>query len=280
MAVAASILAVIVLGWRLANRNSTTGKPVAVNVNKGVSDHPSVVRTLSNTTDKPKLLVLPDGSEVRLCSNSIISYNEPFTGQKRDITLVGKARFKVAKDKTRPFTVFSGDISTTALGTRFTVTAFENGENIVVRLYEGKVVVKSAASAKRKLKNDFYLLPGNELVYDNNSLTAKIRTFRTQVNAVVKNSNKKETLPIENPSVPHLGKGTWYMFNNQPLWQVFDQLEDMFKVDIVYRKKDISKSYFIGTFNITDSLDDVLKQIAGLNNLKVVKKNNKIIISR
>ncbi|MCW3107874.1 MAG: FecR family protein [Segetibacter sp.] len=280
IAVAASILVVIALGWRLANYNAIVEKPLAVNVNKEIPEKPSSIRTRFNTTDKPIVLVLQDGSEVKLYGKSKISYEEPFTGNKRDISLVGKANFKVAKDKTKPFTVFSGDLATTALGTQFTVTAFKNGKNIIVRLYEGKVVVKSSASAKRKFRNDYYLLPGHELVYDNQSLTATIRTFRIEVNLVTKNNNKKETVPIDNPSVPKLGNGTWYMFNNQPLPQVLDQLEGMFNVDIVYSKKDLSKIYFIGTFNIADSLDDILKQIADLNDLKVIKKNNKIIISK
>lgn len=85
-------------------------------------------------------------------------------------------------------------------------------------------------------------------------------------------NNKREPILIDNPSVPKLGRGSWYMFNNQPLEQVFNQLEGMFNVDIAYTRKDISKIYFIGTFNTSDSLDDILKQISVLNNLKVTKR--------
>jgi transmembrane sensor len=117
-------------------------------------------------------------------------------------------------------------------------------------------------------------------VYDNQNLTATVRKFSTETTGAAKTINKKERGLIDHPSVPNLGKGSWYMFNNQPLEDVFKQLEDMFKVDIVYSKQDIAKSYFIGSFNIAESLDDVLKQIAIANNLKVTRKNNKVIISR
>jgi len=277
-AVAASILFVIAVGWRLATNNASIEKPLALNNNGEIHSKAPFIRCQLNTTDKPTQLVLQDGSEVKLYAKSMISYHEPFTGNKRDITLTGKASFKVAKDKTKPFTVFSGDISTTALGTQFTVTAYGKDKNIIVRLYEGKVVVKSANSAKRKLEKDFYLLPGQELVYDKKNLTAKVRTFREEGSPVVKNENKKETYPADNPSVPNLGNGTWYMFNNQPLEQVFDQLEAMFDTEIDYTAKDVSKIYFIGTFNKSDSLDSILKQIIELNNLKIVKKNNSYII--
>ncbi|HEX8677818.1 MAG TPA: FecR family protein, partial [Segetibacter sp.] len=257
-AVAASIIVVIALGWRVANNNDATiGNSLAVKVNSEKYSPASFVQSQYNTTDKVKQLVLQDGSGVRLFRKSRISFFKPFINNNRNITLVGKATFRVAKDKAKPFTVFSGDISTTALGTQFTVTAFEKDQNIIVRLYEGKVLVKSGNNAKRKLKN-FYLLSGQELVYDNKNLIAKVRTFRREDNPVGKN-NKREPIPIDNPSVPKLGKGSWYMFNNQPLEQVFNQLESMFNVDIVYTRKDISKIYFIGTFNITESLEGILK---------------------
>ena len=70
------------------------------------------------------------------------------------------------------------------------------------------------------------------------------------------------------------------MFNNQSLSHVFDQLSGMFNEEIVYSKKDFSKIYFIGTFNIADSLDNILKQIASLNNLKVTRANKQVIISK
>jgi transmembrane sensor len=70
------------------------------------------------------------------------------------------------------------------------------------------------------------------------------------------------------------------MFNNQPLEQVFKQLEDLFHVEIVYSKKDISKIYFISTFRNSDSLDSILNQIGRLNNLKVTRKNDKFIITK
>jgi hypothetical protein len=70
------------------------------------------------------------------------------------------------------------------------------------------------------------------------------------------------------------------MFNNQPLAQVFKQLEEMYSVEIVYAEADIQKMYFIGKFSKSDSVSAILKQIASLNNLTVIKQDNKFIISK
>jgi ferric-dicitrate binding protein FerR (iron transport regulator) len=278
-AVAASIVIVLVLGLVVNNSSTNTEKPVAYNTNKEARSTLSNVRYEINKGEKVRSITLPDGSEVKLFSNSQINFAAQFNGNKRDITLSGKARFKVAKDETKPFTVISGAISTTALGTEFTVTAYESHKNISVRLFEGKVVVKSSILARRMLSHNFYLLPGQEFIYSNLSSTGKVKSF-SRVNNLVKKSTKKEATLVDNPSFPSLGSGSWYMFNNQPLAEVFDQLEQLFDVDIIYLRKEVSKMYFIGSFNITDSLEDILSQIARINALEVSKRDNKFFISK
>lgn len=274
--VAASVLVLIALGWRLINNNATLEKPVT-EVNRKMHSEAPYIRDRINTTDRPQQLVLQDGSEVKLYSNSMISYHEPFIDNKRNITLTGKADFKVAKDKTKPFTVFSGDISTTALGTRFTVTAFKKDKSITVRLFEGKVLVKSVDSAKTKLKDEYYLLPGQELIYNNTARTVNVRSFRENTRTV---NSKKDNPSADILTIPNHNKGSWFMFNNQSLERVFDELGNIYEVDIKYNKRDVYNRYFIGKFDRRDSVENIITQIAALNNLKVIKKDNQFIITR
>jgi hypothetical protein len=74
----------------------------------------------------------------------------------------------------------------------------------------------------------------------------------------------------DDPSLPK-NKGSWYMFNNQPLSEVFDQLGSMYNVEITYNKKEIANIYFIGSFEKTDSIGKILSKIAITNNLKITK---------
>jgi ferric-dicitrate binding protein FerR (iron transport regulator) len=234
-----------------------------------------------NTTDSSKYLILQDGTGVLVHPKSEITYHKPFVGNRREITLIGKADFTVPKNKTKPFTVLSGDLSTTALGTHFTVTAYGHEKSIVVTLYEGKVVVKSGSGTKRKLERDFYLVPGDELVYNNRSITASIHKFENKNDFPPKRLNNAHGKQlVDNPSLPSIRKGTWYMFNNQPLNKVYDQLEVIYGIDIVYKKSEVSRIYFIGPFNVTDSLEAVLTKISGINNLKVIKANKGFVITK
>jgi len=260
---------------------------------KKIHDKPSVARASKektnkvlavlthqvNNSGKPRRLLLKDGSTIILSDKSELSYQEPFTGNRRGITLKGGASFAVAEDKTRPFTVFSGDISTTVLGTVFTVTAFENTRDIIVRLYDGKVVVKPVARLLTKAMKDFFLLPGQELIYNNFSSTAKLRKFKVDNTAAVNKPARIGQEP-DMPSIPFHEEGSWYMFNNQSLVQVFKELEMMYDVKIVYPKSAVRNKYFIGTFQKTDSVETVLKKMALPNDFKVEKKNNTFIISK
>jgi transmembrane sensor len=276
-AVAASVLLLITIGYKWWGNDKSSTSPVVATAEKGNTAN-VVVRHEINTTGKAQRIVLADSSEILLDPLSEITWNEPFTNNKRDIVLKGSARFSVAKDKTRPFTVISGHLATTALGTQFIVTAFEQDEFITVQLYEGSVVVKPADSTHTKLKKDFYLMPGEELLYSNKQNTASVRRFMSD-NSTAKKATPEEHSTADQPSLP-ADKGSWYMFNNQPLAQVFKQLEEMYGVEIVYTETEIEKMFFIGKFSKNDSLSTILNQIASLNDLTVSIHSNTYIITK
>lgn len=85
-------------------------------------------------------LTLQDGSRVILNSGSTLRYVKNFEKDRRELFLVGEAFFEVAKDSLRPFIVKTGQVTTTALGTSFNITAYE-GEPLDVALLTGRVNV-------------------------------------------------------------------------------------------------------------------------------------------
>jgi transmembrane sensor len=276
VAIAASVLLVVGLGWKLLVQNKQEA-PVAINHKKTVDSVLAIMRHEVNTTGKEKRIQLYDGSLIVLAAGSEIKYREPFINS-RDITLIGKAYFKVAKDKTRPFTVISGDISTTALGTEFTVTTLKDHKRIIVRLYEGKVVVRPVDKANRKFKNDVYLLPGQEFVYGSKT-TVKAKAFKLN-NAAEPEDIINNELYRDDPSIPENAEGSWYMFNNESLGQVLNQLAGMYNVQIIYDQNDVENIYFTGKYSRSDSLQSILDQIGVLHNLKIIKKDSAFIISK
>lgn len=95
-------------------------------------------------------IILEDGSNVELNAKSRIRVH--FADHTRDVDLLeGQALFHVAPDKTRPFTVKSGDTRVRAVGTQFDV--YRRASETTVTVVEGKVAVL-LAEAPQSPKTD------------------------------------------------------------------------------------------------------------------------------
>ena len=121
-------------------------------------------------------------------------------------------------------------------------------------------------------------MPGQAFVYDNGEI-AKVKEFK--INGIVAPEQIiKQELPLDNPAIPENTKDSYFMFNNQSLDQVFENLAGLYHVKINFNKNDVKDLYFIGKYNSSDSLETILKRIATLNDLTVIKKDNAYYISK
>jgi ferric-dicitrate binding protein FerR (iron transport regulator) len=261
-AAAASICLLIIISWQWLYKtpHSNIAK---TNINHAIQDslHHEI-----NTTGKEKKLTLPDGTHILLADQSALTWREPFT-HNRAISMTGKAFFQVTSDHLHPFTVISGDISTTVLGTSFDVNTFND---ITVRLYSGKVMITS--SNRDRMKNNVYLSPGQEFIYGKQII---VRSFLQNMSSITKDNH-----PAEDPYIANGEESNWYMFNNQSLEEVLNQLEALYKVKIIYNRSDIKNIYFTARYERTESLASILKRIAKLNNLKITDNDSVMIIKK
>ena len=129
-----------------------------------------------NTSKNTISVSLPDGSVVKLASNSRISYESNFDSlATRDVYLSGQAFFSVKKNPDHPFRVFANEIVAKVLGTSFTVRSFEKDTVIKVTVSTGKVSVYSMgettiqASAKPNKLSGIIVTPNQQLVYEKSS---------------------------------------------------------------------------------------------------------------
>ena len=113
-------------------------------------------------------VVLPDGTRVKLNSDSELVYPGNF-GRERRVKLRGEACFDVVYDKAHPFIVELGNMDVKVLGTTFNISSYEDQENITVVLLKGKVEVISEAKI-------YVMNPDDKIVY--NKPTSTIHTSR------------------------------------------------------------------------------------------------------
>lgn len=217
--------------------------------------------SFKNLSGTVKKCTLPDGSIVKLGASSIVRFHQPFINNRRDVYLIGEATFAVAKDKTKPFVVHSSHITTTALGTVFSVN--DKHSNVArIHLYEGKIVVRSEDSTSRF--NDVYLVPGQELALNKIDFSTQVRN----VQAKPAWTSRQEVQPVA--AVVQLA------FNKTPLSELFEQLQGKLNVHITYDHACVKNMDFTGTFDSRkESLASFLGTLCDLNELKLQQVNSK-----
>jgi len=218
----------------------------------------------ANHTDQKLKMKLSDGSVVTLLPRSSIRYARHFTDNtthKRDIYLQGQAFFDVARDKSRPFTVYPGNMSTTVLGTSFSV--HENETGVLVKLYSGEVMIHTLTHNARS--RDIFLLPGEELRYNTGDDLATVSSFS-----------------IEKPvkKIPHTGiaDSSNLVFDNTALPDVMEQLISRYHTPIGFDRTELSDMYFSGQVLASDSLSVILKVIANMNGLQITQAKDGFIV--
>lgn len=216
-----------------------------------------------NRTDKSTAVYLKDGSVVDLTAGSELRYEEPFSNKHRHVYLSGKGFFKVAKDAARPFTVYSHDIATTALGTSFTITAWPNNNDVSVSLHTGKVLVQHTGSTTHM--KDVYLAPGQEV--NCNIITGKATMQRPA---------------LAKSAAPSLGSriGLETAFTDEPIINVLNTIEKGYAVQLQYDKGALADMVFTGRIRAKDSLSQVLNRMSLLYNLTIKEKGNRFIIQK
>lgn len=253
---AAAVLLIGISGWWMMHKKGSPAPVQVVEVRPVRHQHINDTTTIINHEPRKKEIQLPDGSVVILSAHARLQYKKNFLPDRRDIYLDGKALFKVAKDKQRPFTVYSGAVSTTALGTVFTVHSLPDKKHIAVKLFEGKVVVRYQQQAT-------ILLPGQELTYHTLNHTS-----------IVKYPIKPKPVATATPYT----QAKEIAFDNAPLPEVFDKLQQRYAAIIEYNRADVEHMYFTGTISVKDALPLVLKVIAQMNGLELKEQAKGFII--
>jgi len=89
-----------------------------------------------------KSFVLPDGSTVVLNAGSAIRVPSNFGHQSREIDLAGEAFFEIKHNAEKPFTIHSGKLLITDLGTAFNIKAYPEDGKIQVAVESGEIKVE------------------------------------------------------------------------------------------------------------------------------------------
>lgn len=203
-----------------------------------------------------KHLVLSDGSDVWVNSESYLSFPKKFTSKSRDINLIGEAYFQVVKNPKKPFIVHTNDMRIQVLGTKFNVNAYPNISEVKTTLKEGRVEVAIQGGKK---EDNFILFPNEEIVYN------------------VKNGNitKKN---VDTSNILDWNEGD-LIFNSVLLNDVLTQIERKYNVNIAFNSHKYADKRLTVKFENDESIKEVLRVLKlMIPELKINQQDNIIIV--
>lgn len=178
---------------------------------------------------------LPDGSHVSLNGGTHLKYNADFENDRR-VEVKGEAYFDVVHNESAPFVVQTDELDVKVLGTKFSVAAFENENQVEVILEEGKVELTG-------VKNSFseILKPNEGFFYSKKSHSGIIKKIEANYYMAWKDGI--------------------LIFRSEPLSEVFKRIGHWYNVQFDLQDKSIEGFMYRATFK-NESLEEVLRLIA------------------
>lgn len=197
-----------------------------------------------------RFMVLPDGSTIVLHPGSKINFD--FTGKNREVKLFGEAFFDVKHMTNRPFIIHTGKVSTTVLGTAFSIKAYQN-KAVVVTVTRGKV---SVSGANHKVLA--VLTPDRqaEVVNSTSSVTRKTVVSASEIRWV------KEDM----------------QFTDMPFGQLAERLSLRYNVSIGFKNDALKNCPITGRFTGTETLEQVIKVITETTTTNFSINGDQVII--
>ena len=187
------------------------------------------------------LMTLSDKSEVILSPGTRVSYGLFFGALHRNISLSGEAYFKVQKD-TLPFRVHTVMGTVTVLGTEFNVSTFKDRLEVGVNRGSVQVDINFGGQGHQPI-----LMKGDLLHFGMQDYSLTIENL--------------------NPEFYPAWNHQQLLVQNEPLFQVCEELERRFDIEIKFPAEDRNR-LITGRFQAIDG-PDTLESIAILLNLNV-----------
>ncbi|SFK72004.1 FecR family protein [Proteiniphilum acetatigenes] len=197
-------------------------------------------------------LVLSDGSKVFLNSESQLTFPSYFEGDTRSVELTGEAYFEVKKDE-KPFIIQTPDLMIEVLGTSFNINAYQTNPYVNATLVEGSIRIR---------------LPENQETF----LLKPAHNFRLD-----KSSDEISVLQVNTDIYTAWVRGE-FVFRNQPLTEIFAQLERWYDFTIIYESPDIGKMRFTGSAEKARPLNYLLDHIQSVTDIQYRSEGDKIIL--
>ncbi|KRT15932.1 hypothetical protein ASU31_10500 [Pedobacter ginsenosidimutans] len=245
----------------LANESGVTITKTATGeliyqINDQTQASQNITNTLNTAKGETYQVVLPDGSKVWLNAASTLTYPAKFTSlNQRKVQLDGEAYFEIAKDKTHPFIVASGNQEITVLGTHFNINNYKDEKAAKTTLLEGSVKISSTINkgTEKTLK------PGEQAIL-NDKGELKVSEVITSDAIAWKN-----------------GK---FVFDDESIESIMQKLSRWYNVEVIYDGENVKEIPFTGSISRYDNISKILDKISYTQNIHFKIEGRRVTVMK
>lgn len=206
---------------------------------------PAGIMTFTTMPGMTGSVTLPDGTQVKLNSNSTLSYPSEFRGGSREVALKGEAYFAVTEDRRHPFTVSTPcHAKINVYGTHFNVEAYPEDNQVKATLERGSIALNyernNGSWTERKI------IPGQAITYSEAQRDIVVADVEVEVATSWKDGR--------------------LVFRNTPVREVLHSLAKRFGVVFTVRNQSVYDNAFTGTLG-SQHLDRILEILSLSSNM-------------
>lgn len=218
-----------------------------------------VFNTLRVPYGKTFRIVLSDGSSIDLNAGTSVTFPVNFIDSEpnREVTIIGEAFFKVARNENQPFIVHTGEMDVNVLGTEFNVSNYPENKTSDVVLVKGAVSI-SENSKQMSSFGPVTLTPGEKGTFHRESGRVKTEKVTTGI----------YTAWLDGELV----------LRNSSFANILKMLERRYNVEIVNHNKQLENEEFNTSFK-EETVEGVLDYFKMTYGITYTRTNNKIIIN-
>lgn len=215
-------------------------------------------------------IVLPDGSEVWLNAFSSLTYTTAGFNNKREVSLVGEAMFRVKHDSLHPFLVHTRNFDVMDLGTVFNVQAYPEDRDAKASLISGSVEIITKGAQEKKI----LLVPHQRIIIPNENTDKPMPAKPVAIRPVIR--------PIIPDMQMSIAPDTAWMVNKLIFTdEYFDdlalQMQRRYNTRISFANEKTRHYKFTGRFE-DENIDQALKELQAIAPFTYTKSKSGIDI--
>jgi len=199
-------------------------------------------------------VTLPDGSVVKLNSESQLTYQQNFGLDNRQVFFLGEGYFKVKKNPKKEFIVMTKSVKVRVTGTTFNLSCYDRCDQVQMALIEGSVMI----SALQFPEKEYKVSPNQKAIFDKKSGVLHIEN----------SLNEFDTAWVK----------TKLTFHSEPLKNVLSLVGRKYGFSIKLEDYTLLNERYTGCFD-SENIDDVLSILTKHFKFKYQIRKNTIFIS-